>query len=136
MTDKERAATDGRLTSEALMKDRRRDVKTSMGKVLIRKLSLREVFTIGGSIVDLASMAGTEAEAEALVKRKDARSIKIMESLGNIVRAGVVEPKLRDDAADGATVDDIPFDVQLLLFGEIMAFAGFDKKAGEAIRPS
>jgi hypothetical protein len=136
MNEQEAAKTSGRLTAEQLLEGRREDVETSLGTVTIRKLSLREVFSIGGNIIDVASMAGTEQEAEDLVKRKDARAATVMQSMSGIVRAGVVDPQLGDDPAKGPTADDFPLVDQVLLVKEIMRFAGFSKEAGEAIRPS
>lgn len=136
MDTTEKAESNGLLTAEGLIAGRRKLVETSRGKVQIRKLSLREVFVIKGSIVDVAGLAATEEEVEKMVRRADSKSANVMEAVVGMLRAGVVEPKLHDDPRDGPTADDFGFDDQMKLATDIMAFSGFSKEAGKDVRPS
>ena len=136
MNDQETASSNGHSTATRMIEGRRKDIETSVGKVIIRKLSLREIFVLKGGLIDVAAMATTEVDAEKMVRRSDGQSAKVMEAIYGMIRAGVVEPTLSDNPADGPTADDFGFEDQMQLCAEIMAFSGFSKEVGETVRPS
>ncbi len=137
MDSQDTAETNGRLTAAKMLADRRRDVKTSRGIVTIRKLSLREIFALKGGIIDLASMATTPEEAERIVHDKGTRNQGgVMAAIYGIIGAGVIDPKLCTDAAQGPTADDFDFHDAMSICHEIMDFSGYSKGAAEKLRPS
>ena len=137
MDSQDTAETNGRLTSAQMLADRRRDVKTSRGIVTIRKLSLREIFALKGGVIDLAAMATTEAEAERIVQDKGKHNQgAVMQAIYGIIGAGVIDPKLCNDPAQGPTADDFDFPDAMSICHSIMDFSGYSKGAAESLRPS
>ena len=127
----------GQLAPSALVASARREVKTSLGTVLVRRIGYAALAQVRGQLMDLQSLIGTKTESEIdsveFLKRPEAG--KALESIESIVRLAVLSPALGTDPTVGPVAADFPIADQLLIFSEALDLSGFTRKAAEEVRP-
>lgn len=122
----------GFLTSAALLEASRKTIKLPSGaQVLIRRVGPMVLIQATGNLPDLASMAapGKSGGNELATSRAMAPIIE------KTLLAGMVEPRLFSDPADGPTPSDFLWPDQLAAFNAILEHSGWSGKAAGEVLP-
>lgn len=127
----------GHLAPSALMASARREVQTSLGIVVVRRIGYAALAQVRGQLLDLQSLISSKPDEEIdsveFLKRPEAG--KTLDSIESIIRLAVMSPALGTDPAVGPVAADFPIADQLLIFSEALALSGFTRRAAEEVRP-
>ena len=123
----------GFLDAGDLLKESRREMEIGDGrKIQIRRVGPGVLALALGNIPDLASLTSRSSERAS---ENPAQAKTAMQAIEKLLIAGIVQPKLCADPADGPTPSDLLWADQLLIFNAILEHSGYSKGAAEKVVP-
>jgi len=127
----------GFVPADAVKRAGRREVETSVGKVLMGGLPYALFVQIRGSLLDLQSLVKERGEEhlESSDFLATPEASKALDTIERTLVAAVISPRLYANPADGPTPIDFPIADRLAMFAAAMDLCGFTKGAAEEVRP-
>ena len=125
----------GYATAAGVMSSGRAEVETSVGKVLVQRLSMSELAQMRGQLLDLQGMipdAGSAASTEVL---RAPQADQAEQAVWKAMCLAVLAPRLTMDPEQGPTPRDFSEEDRAAIMTKVLALSGFTRQAAEAVRP-